>query len=154
MLPILPDGAIANRHMVTVDRARVRQSWGIVVRNKPPLRGHERRLQDSVSTVGSPLPTVPTVAKVRALRLELAAAEQQQRDELLTTIATTVGVGVTFRTIDLWRHRSISPALRQAIADLEIGSRKQLGKWLRQLPEQICLGLSVSIAMRPASSGL
>lgn len=74
-----------------------------------------------------------TAARIRDLRLELAALEQRQRDELLATIAAVVGSGVCFSARELFELRGLSGELRQAFDDAGIRSPKQLGKKLRQL---------------------
>jgi hypothetical protein len=78
-------------------------------------------------------PPVPLAARIRALRLELAALEAQQRHELLFTVVLTVGSGVVFSARELWDRQVLSRALRDAFTESGIRSARQLGKRLQQL---------------------
>jgi hypothetical protein len=64
---------------------------------------------------------------------EARRLEQQQRQELVTLIATTIGDQVVFSAKELFEHRVVSPALAAALEDAGITSVRKLGKKLRQL---------------------
>jgi hypothetical protein len=72
-------------------------------------------------------------ARIAALETELVELRQQQRTELVVTIAAVIGPGVAFSARELWEHRVISPALASVLAELGLTSARQLGKKLRQL---------------------
>ena len=74
-----------------------------------------------------PAQPVPLAARIRALRVELAALEQQQNDDLLRLIAATFPRREVFSAADIWRE----PALRIACLEAEIENPQQVGKWLR-----------------------
>jgi hypothetical protein len=78
-------------------------------------------------------PTQPLAVRIAALRAELAALEQAQRQALIGAIAGLVGPGVVFNSRELWAHRAVSPALATALADAGIGNAQQLGKRLKNL---------------------
>lgn len=77
--------------------------------------------------------TPDLAARIAALQIELAALRQQQRAELIATIATVIGPGVVFSARELWQHRHASVELAAAFRDAQIHSPRQLGKRLRQL---------------------
>ena len=99
--------------------------------NSEPL-GADSGIDTAVSKVetGSPL---PLAARLREARATVAHLEQQQRDELVATIAASVPAGYVFSARELFDHRLVSPELRQAFEDGGIHSVRQLGKRLRQL---------------------
>ncbi len=74
-----------------------------------------------------------TAARIVEVKRELAALEQRQRDELITTIAIVVGSGVCFSARELYRHGYVSAELQTAFDEAGITSARQLGKRLRQL---------------------
>ena len=65
--------------------------------------------------------------RIRQLRLELAALEQQQHQELAATVAATVASGEVFTAAGLWAQ----PEFRTQCLDADIRSVKQLGRWLQ-----------------------
>lgn len=88
-----------------------------------------------------------TADRIRALRLELAALEQQQRADLVRTIATVIDPGVVFSAAELFEHRVVSPALAAAFEDVDIRSPRQLGKRLRQVPGLARVGMEHNRAL-------
>jgi len=66
--------------------------------------------------------------RIRQLRLELAALEQQQHQELAATVAATVASGEVFTAAGLWAQ----PEFRTLFLDADIRSVKQLGHWLER----------------------
>lgn len=72
-------------------------------------------------------PPSPLADRIRALRLELAALEQQQRTELLHQITTAFPPGEVFSAGQLWQQ----PELRAACVDAGLATSHQLGIWLR-----------------------
>ena len=71
----------------------------------------------------------PAAARVRAARLELAAALEQERDDLLLAIANAYpGDGEVFTSSGLWAQ----PDLRARFEAAGLHSVKQLGRWLQQ----------------------
>lgn len=67
-------------------------------------------------------------ARIAALRLELAALEAAQRDELIRMIRAIYPTRQVFSVIDLW----LLDELRVAFLDAEIPSPQALGIRLRQ----------------------
>ena len=66
--------------------------------------------------------------RIRALRAELTALEDQQHQELAILIASTVASGEVFTAAGLWAQ----PEFRTQCLDADIRSVKQLGHWLQQ----------------------
>jgi len=72
---------------------------------------------------------VPSLGdRIRALRAELTALEDQQHQELAILIASTVASGEVFTAAGLWAQ----PEFRTQCLDADIRSVKQLGHWLQQ----------------------
>jgi hypothetical protein len=67
------------------------------------------------------------------LRLDLAALEHQQRDDVMRMIVTAFPAGDAFNAIQIWRQ----PELRAACEDADIHSPQQLGVWLRSWCDRI-----------------
>ena len=80
-------------------------------------------------------------------RREIAALEQEQRDELVLAIAAVVGAGVVFSAAELFAHRVVSPALSSALLEADIRNPRQLGKRLRQLPGLARVGVEHNRAL-------
>jgi len=80
------------------------------------------------ASIDAGLPKPSLGDRVRALRAELTALEDQQHQELAATIATTVASGEVFTAAGLWAQ----PDLRAQCLDADIRSIKQLGHWLQQ----------------------
>jgi hypothetical protein len=97
-----------------------------VIKSREP---EDFRTQKSTSEI----PKSSLAARIRAVRLELADLEQQQRNALLYTIAAVVGPGVCFSANELFTHRTVCSALQTALDEIGIESPRQLGKKLKQL---------------------
>lgn len=112
-----------------------RASWGIVAGNSEPLTVAPGK--PSLTSEGfenqARVPDSSVAEQLAYHRGQVAALEQQQRDDLTRAIVAQVGAGVVFSSADLWAYRLVNPALRQALEDLGIRSARQLGKRLRQL---------------------
>jgi len=80
-----------------------------------------------------PNPAVSLADRIARLRAELAALEQQQRDELRAVIVITIGSKHCFNAKELFDYRVISPALAAAFVEHGITSVRKLGKRLRAL---------------------
>jgi hypothetical protein len=72
--------------------------------------------------------TPTTGDRIRALRREADALEDQQHQELAATIAASVASGEVFTAAGLWAQAD----LRTQCLDADIRSVKQLGHWLQQ----------------------
>ena len=86
---------------------------------------------------------VSLAERIRTLRLELAALEEQQRQELFSVLTTVIPAGTVFSARDLFDHRVISPALALVLDDAGITSARKLGKRLQQITEKEPSGISL-----------
>jgi hypothetical protein len=71
--------------------------------------------------------------RIAALERELQQLREQQRLELVVTIASIVGSGCCFSARELFAHARVSPELAAAFADAGVDSGRVLGKLLRTL---------------------
>jgi hypothetical protein len=125
--------------MSPADPASDRRSWGILTRRrgqKPRARVFSTGANETPVETGldaNPVSPPSLAGRIRAVEAELLELRQQQRHELLATIAATVEAGCVFSARELWSHAAISPALNSGLIDAGIRSPRQLGKRLRQM---------------------
>jgi hypothetical protein len=77
-------------------------------------------------------PAASLVERIAGLELQLAALKRDQAEGVLLAIAGPIPAGVVFSSADLWRHQTVSVALRTAFVEAGIGGPRVLGKRLAQ----------------------
>jgi len=108
--------------MPKADPGRERRSWGNVARKNSPAEPNP-----------APVQQLTPAECIAIIKMRLAEFQEQQRLDLVTTIARVVGPGVCFSARDLWQHRELHPDLYNALDEAGIQSPRQLGKKLRAL---------------------
>jgi hypothetical protein len=108
--------------MPRVGPVRDRRSWGNVA-----------RIFSTATTDSAQSHDVSVAARIREIRLELAALERQQRAQFLVTVASIVPGHIDFNAGELFALCDHHPVLVRAFADLRIRNARSLGRKLQQI---------------------
>lgn len=102
-------------------------SWVLRLLTRPPLKASPKQLAKRIAAVREELAVLEMFARV------LVVLEERRRTQLRDAITAFVGPGVAFTAGELWAHRLVSPSLATALADADITSARQLGKYLKKI---------------------